>query len=220
MIKKILNNKKLLLTIAILLIVAIIVFCALLLNEKKLVINIINQDGIQIQNEFEVLNDTNDDEGRKYPEVDIPKDNILEYTTISEVLNIFNSKDDAVIYFGYPSCAYCRNAIQVLVDTAKKTELDVLYYLNIDEDDKSYDELMTALGSDFIIETEGSRKVYMPLVIFIVDGDIVSYNKGTLFSQEDPYVPLDDSQVEGLSEIYRYGINDVVSSKKLKGNLK
>ena len=50
------------------------------------------------------------------------------------------------------------------------------------------------------------------LVLFVVDGQIVSYNIGTLFSQENPYIPLDDSQVQGLSEIYRYGINDVLSS--------
>ena len=50
----------------------------------------------------------------------------------------------------------------------------------------------------------------------MVNGNVVSYNKGTLFSQEDPYVELDDYQVEGLSEIYRYGINDVLDSMRIK----
>jgi len=55
-----------------------------------------------------------------------------------------------------------------------------------------------------------------PLVIFVANGRVVSYNKGTLFSQEDPYTELDKSQVEGLSEIYKYGIRDVVDSIKNK----
>ena len=54
------------------------------------------------------------------------------------------------------------------------------------------------------------------LVMFIVNGNIVSYNKGTLFSQTDPFVMLDSSQAMGLSEIYQYGINDVIESIKMK----
>ena len=52
---------------------------------------------------------------------------------------------------------------------------------------------------------------FVPLVIFVVDGNIVSYNKGTIFSQDDPYKELNKSQIQGLSEIYKYGINDVVN---------
>ena len=48
----------------------------------------------------------------------------------------------------------------------------------------------------------------------MADGQIVSYNKGTLFSQEDPYTELDASQIQGLSEIYRYGIRDVLEAMK------
>ena len=55
-------------------------------------------------------------------------------------------------------------------------------------------------------------------MIFVVNGDIVSYNKGTLFSQEDPYDELDDFQVNGLSEIYNYGTMDVLDSIKNKNN--
>ncbi len=51
----------------------------------------------------------------------------------------------------------------------------------------------------------------MPTVLFIVNGEVASSNVGTLFSQEDPYVELDKDQVFGLSEIYSYGIRDVIS---------
>ena len=72
--------------------------------------------------------------------------------------------------------------------------------------------MLNVLGDEFIDTSNGERKVYSPLVIFVADGKIVSYNKGTLFSQEDPYNELDASQIQGLSEIYRYGIRDVLNA--------
>lgn len=217
MLKKIFNNKKLLLMLGIILVIIIIVIIAILvLGNDNLIGHVKNPEGIEIKNDFESLNDVISDEGKEYPEVKIPENNILKYTTIDGVLNVLNNGGDEVIYFGYPTCIYCRNAIQVLMDTAEETELDVIYYLNVDENDSKYNELVQALGDELTETTDGKEKLYIPLVIFITDGKVISYNKGTLFSQEDPYQTLDESQVQGLSEIYRYGINDVVSSKKLK----
>ena len=57
-------------------------------------------------------------------------------------------------------------------------------------------------------DIDDENRIYAPLVIFVVDGSIVSHNKGTLFSHDDPYMELDKDQKEGLSEIYNYGIRD------------
>ena len=218
-IKKILNklNKKTKIIILVaLLVITITITIILLTKNGTLTVFIKNPEGTEIKDEFEKLNNQLSEDGREYPEVKLPSDNILKYTTIEDVLNILNTGGDEVIYFGYPTCIYCRNAIQVLVDTAKKTSLDVIYYLELEETNPKYSELADALGEELTIEEDGKKKVYLPLVIFITDGKVISYNKGTLFSQEDPYKKLDDSQVKGLSEIYRYGINDVISSKILK----
>ena len=218
-IKKILNklNKKTKIIILVaLLVITITITIILLTKNGTLTVFIKNPEGTEIKDEFEKLNNQLSEDGREYPEVKLPSDNILKYTTIEDVLNILNTGGDEVIYFGYPTCIYCRNAIQVLVDTAKETSLDVIYYLELEETNPKYSELADALGEELTIEEDGMKKVYLPLVIFITDGKVISYNKGTLFSQEDPYQKLDDSQVQGLSEIYRYGINDVISSKNLK----
>ena len=215
MLKKI--NKKTKIIILVALVAVILTIAIILLTKTGALTSFIkNPDGAEIKNEFEKLNNKLSEDGKEYPEVKLPSKNIFKYITIDEVLNILNTSGDEVIYFGYPTCIYCRNAIQVLVDTAKETTLDVIYYLELEEIDPKYSELIDALGEELIIVEDGKKKVYLPLVIFITDGKIISYNKGTLFSQEDPYQKLDDSQVKGLSEIYRHGINDVISSKNLK----
>lgn len=212
MLKKILDSKyrNYILIIGIVIIVLTIIGSTYALSEvvfKK-------SDNERIVDQYENLNNVASEDGKKYPRVDISDYDNMKYISIDSVLDIFENNKDAVIYFGYPTCLYCRTAIQVLVDTAKNTELDTLYYLDVENRLDKYDDLLKVLGDNFVVEENGVKEVYSPLVIFVAKGQIVSYNKGTLFSQEDPYKELDKSQIEGLSEIYRYGIRDVVESQK------
>lgn len=211
------DKKKLLIIGAVILVVlvGVILICT---KGRDFISVVRNPDGEKFKSEYEELNDKTNADGKKYPEVNIPLNNNIKYTDADSVLKIFSTGGDAVVYFGYSSCVYCRNAIQVLVDTAKETELDAIYYLDIEKKSDKYNELMKVLGDELIDSSTEDKKIYSPLVIFITDGKVVSYNKGTLFSQEDPYQKMDASQIEGLSEIYRYGINDVVNSMKLKKN--
>ena len=151
---------------------------------------------------------------KKYPEVKLPSNNILRYSDVNEISNIFKDKGNGVIYFGFSTCLYCRSAIEVLCEEAKDTKLDKIYYLDTSKVE-DYGEMLGYLDDKFL--TDEKNNVYSPLVIFVVRGQIVSYAKGTLFSQEDPYVELDKSQIEGLGEIYRYGIRDVLDGKKKYG---
>lgn len=214
------NKKKLWLLIGgVIIIIALIVFLIMYLSNGSKTNNIINYDGRKIAKEYESLNNKDNEDGKKYPTVNIPSNNVLKYSSSEEILKIFENGSDAVVYFGYATCLYCRTAIQVLCDTAKNTELDAIYYLDVYEKDNKYDELLNMLGDELVENTDGKKNIISPLVIFIVDGKVASYNKGTLFSQDDPYIELDNSQIKGLSEIYRYGIKDVLESKKFKSSV-
>lgn len=167
-----------------------------------------NSDGKRVKEEYEKLNRQISKDGKEYPTVNIEKNNIIKYTTEEEIIKIIKNKKNAVVYIGSPSCIYCRTVIEVLLDTAKETGLDVIYYLDIEVNNNN-DELIKIVGNELTTE----NKLYAPSVIFIVEGEIISYHKDTVYSQKDPYEELDESQIKGLSEIYRYGINEVIKSK-------
>lgn len=170
-------------------------------------------DGVLFREEYEKLNGELTSDGEEYPKVNISSNNVTKYSNIEEIVSLFNNEGDAVVYFGYAECLYCRSAVQVLYDVAKTTELDILYYLDVSNQGEEYNTLYEKLGDELVEEEDNGNKVInAPLVIFIANGRVVSYNKGTLFSQESPYIPLDEWQVYGLSEIYQYGINDVLTS--------
>lgn len=176
-------------------------------------------DAEQIKNEYEFLNNKETDTGEKYPKVELSSDNIFKYSTINNILDIFEEEKDAVIFFGSPTCIYCRSVIQVLCDTSETTELETIHYLDTKTADANYDKLLEKLDPKFTINDEG-KEIYKPLVLFITDGVIVSYQKDTVSSHQNPYATLDKDQIEGLSFIYKSGINNVVDSIKLKESVK
>ena len=221
--------------IVILLIIGIIIF-----TQKNIGLFVEIGDETKFRDEYEVLNNQKTSDNKYYPKVELSSNNV-KYLTIEETIDILKN-GSGVIYIGYAECLYCRSAIQVLVDTAKDEELEHIYYLDISslwdlkeiednnivtkvEAHEKYNTLLEELGDELLepyiltnnvgekIDTN-EKRVVAPSVLFVVDGEIVSYNLGTLFSQDDPYQVLNDDQVKGLSEIYRYGIKDVVSSLK------
>lgn len=208
------NGKNLMMLIAILVVIVAVVLLIVVIFNKVTFSN--SSDGEIFKYEYEKLNNVVTDDDKKYPRVSVSSDNIIKYVSYDEVIEVFNNGGDEVIYFGYPTCLYCRTAVQVLLNVAKDTELDEIYYLDVEEKGNKYDELLDVLGDNFVVTEDGKKEIYSPLVIFVTDGRIVSYNKGTLFSQEDPYTELDQSQIDGLGQIYGHGINDVLASKKIK----
>lgn len=180
---------------------------------KKDFLNVVNKsDGELIVSEYEKLNGKVSEDGKEYPKVEMTDNNKFTYTNIDEILGLFSNKGDGVVYFGYSSCLYCRTAIQVLHDVSINMGIDKIYYLDVEKIVDGYDKLIKALGSELV----SNGKIEAPLIIFVTDGKIASYNKGTLFSQEDPYKLLDEFQIRGLSRIYMNGINNVIESIKLK----
>lgn len=219
-IKEILKEKKLLVIIISVFVILVVGILLITLNKDALQGTAKSPDEVKFKDEYEKLNEEVTEDGKKYPEVKLPENNLIKYSTTKDILNIFENKEDAVIYFGFPTCLYCRSAIQVLCDTAKNTELETIHYLDVEEKDENHNKLLNTLGDELVKTDNGKKELVAPLVIFVANGRVVSYNKGTLFSQEDPYTELDASQKEGLSEIYKYGIRDVVDSIKSKKGTK
>ncbi len=197
-------------------------------------------DAIKFKEEYEKLNNqVNPNNQKEYPKVSIPKDNVMTYLNVEEVLDLLDKKT-GVIYFGYPECPWCRNAVPVLLDAALNTGLARIYYYNANQiknikevnDDgniietqkakKGYQELLDALDS--ILEeytltdkegntvSTGEKRIYVPLVVFVKDGQIVAHHSATVDSQKDPYVKLNATQKEELYNIYVDNITKVTDS--------
>ena len=194
-------------------------------------------DAIKFKNEYESLNGVvNEATDNKYIEVSIDEENPMVYKTGKEILDVFKN-EDAVIYFGFAACPWCRNAVPVLLDAAKELDVDKIYYvdiLNIRDTYKfsgSIEPEQTKKGTDayyeiikfldkklekFYVKDEagnmydtGVKRLYAPTVVGVKGGKVVGFHESTIESQTDPYELLDEKGKSELKNEYKKIIESV-----------
>lgn len=160
------------------------------------------EDSLKFKEEYEALNSS-------IP-MDIDESNPIKYVTINDIEQLLTD-GTGVIYFGFPSCPWCRNIIPVLFDVANKNNYKTIYYLNpreLKSDTNNYNKLINLL-SDYLEELDGNKVLYVPDVYFVKNGTIVGHHLSSVESQTDPKVALTESQVEELSNIYQQLFNKI-----------
>lgn len=189
-----------------------------------------DKDALKFKTEYQELNGTTSKSGSKYLELDIDKDNPIKYISAKEALEVLKS-DSAIIYAGAPWCPWCRNAVPVILELAKKKKVDTIYYLELDDIKSNFEiedgelkktvdgtddyyELLDALGDrldDYILkDSDGKeydtkeKRIYMPYLISVRNGRIVGDKIGTVSLNENQtsYDLLTDEQRKELLDIY------------------
>ena len=185
---------------------------------------VVNEDGVRFKNEYESLNGKkNPNNNNTYSTIKIG-DNNVKYSSYDDVVEILKS-GTGVIFLGYPESELSRTVVPILLESITEAEIDVLYYINTKEDmdilyadknkvvvqkegsngylslvkalDKVLDEYIL-IGEDGTVIPSGRKRLEIPAVIFVKDGEIVGFNFGTVESHTDPYKELDERQKEEL----------------------
>lgn len=120
------KNEKILMTI-----VPILLAITAILGYLKAVNTNEKTDAIKFKEEYETLN------GEKYVELKINSNNPIKYASYDKLLEVIEN-GTGIIYLGFPECPWCRSALPVLLDAAKDTEVEVIYYMNIKNSRDSY----------------------------------------------------------------------------------
>lgn len=190
-----------------------------------------NSDALKFKKEYESLNNTvRESDGEKYNNISIDKKNPIKYINTTKTLEILDSKQ-AIIYVGAPWCPWCRNAVPLLFEVAAKYNVDTIYYLDLDEEKdtfevkdgklekvvdgtKDYYRLLKKLdpyltdykitGEDGTVYDTKEKRIYMPYVIGIKNGKVVSDHVGTvdLSDKQTKYDLLTKKQRQKLLNIY------------------
>ena len=231
------KDKKILLgIIGIILIAAIIIVVLVVRDNKKIEYR---KDALKFESEYEKLNNQGNDYNDKlYLELDIAKDNVIEYATEEEIVEVLE-KGSGVIYFGFPNCPWCRAMINPLLETAKENGIKKIYYLNILElrdaykvEDKEVlrtkegsdayykilDELSEYLSDYSITDAKGKeyktgvKRLYAPTVVMVKKGKVKAFHEDVVESLEDPYAGLSEEQDQELRNIF----SDMIA--KYQGN--
>lgn len=180
------------------------------------------KDAIQFKEEYEALNGvTRENTDKIYTSMDLPTNNPMYYATYEEIYDVLEGT--GVIYLGYPECPWCRNLVPTLIESAKKVNIDKIYYMNmhdernklvLNDDGEIETEQKGSEGYNTLVEKikdvlpvyeglndDSIKRIYVPFVIFVKDGEITDTHMGTLDSQENPYEELTSEQKTELKNI-------------------
>lgn len=119
---------------------------------------------------------------REYPQV--AEYNVFNYKTADDIIKILEH-GTAVIYFGFPECPWCQSYVPTLNEVADTEGLEKIYYYNIynarKENTKEYQKIVDILDKYLQYDNEGNKRVYVPAVIVISEGNIIGYDDETAY---------------------------------------
>ncbi|MBE6146848.1 MAG: hypothetical protein E7168_00780 [Firmicutes bacterium] len=173
-------------------------------------IYIYSRDNLRFKISYESINNIEYTNGKKIP-VSIPIDNGVKYLTGNKIKEVM-TKETGIFYFGYTSCPWCRNAVVPLIETAKENGISKIYY--IDTHSSSFQDVSTdvkeVLGDYLETDEEtGQKRLGVPDVYFVKDGEIIGHHIGTVSSYKNPYLGMNKQQTNELKEIYRIFIKEI-----------
>lgn len=133
-------------------------------------------------------------------------DNVFTYKTIEETIKILEH-GTGVVYLGFPSCPWCQKYVTILNEVALNNKLDKINYCNISEDrannTKNYQKLVSLLDDYLHYDDDGNKRIYVPAIIAIKEGQIVFFDDETSYDTKGYATPDEywlNEDLEGLKQ--------------------
>ena len=167
-------------------------------------------DSLRFKMSYEFYNYVDYENGKKII-ANIPFHNRIEYVNQKNLKSTME-QGSGVVYFGYSTCPWCRNAIPVLVDTVIEQQIDKIYYVDVESiDTRSIKDILEPfLDSD----ESGEKRLFVPDVYFMKNGEILFHHIGTVESYKDAFLGMNEEQTKELADIYRHGISLMKGEEK------
>lgn len=139
----------------------------------------------------------------EYSMLDIDENNIIEYSSINNVLKMLD-KDSGVVYIGNSNDDLSKKILPILLNASDNTDLDKIYYVDSSKIRKKFN-IKDKDNKVIISDTE----LEIPLVLFIANGDVIDYHIGTIDNKLD----LNKDEIISLYFEYLDGIHKVLNDQ-------
>ena len=178
---------------------------------------------------------------RVFKDVYIPANNPIRFAEFDDIIDLLETGGTGVVYLSFPICPWCRTFAPVLIETANQFGIHEILYRNILDDRNilelrdgevyetraghpGYYRLLELLGDLAPVytglEDDSIRRVFVPALLFIKDGEVVRY-QGALGSFQERvaedelggWQSKNEDEINELSEIFLHYFH------KLFGNI-
>ena len=145
--------------------------------------------GFLIYNKFEHINSEQKEIDKFVSEYTLLEENhVFEIINIDESINILNNKT-GIVFFCNPGSDWCQHYAKILDDIALENDMDKIYYVDI-KDDRSlnsnkYRKLVTKLQDYLDTDDTGNKRISMPNLTFVKNGEIIANDNRTSLVSSD-----------------------------------
>lgn len=134
----------------------------------------------------------------------------FEEITMDDALNYFREGKSGILFFGFESCPWCKEARPILKKVAKAQKKDI-YYVKVRDDDHNLlytdeqrEELSQYIGKYMSKNKEEDNKLwlYVPLVVAVKDGKAIGGHQGTVKSHDATKRKMTKKEKKKLTKTY------------------
>lgn len=149
----------------------------------------------------------------------LTSDNYFVYKNKEEIIKILEH-GTGLVFIGFPECPWCQAYAPILNEVADIEGLEKIYYYNILEDRKNntegYKKIVNILQDYLRYDGEGNKRIYVPSVIAVVEGEIVGFDDETSYDTKGLDKPEEywtDEELSDLKDRLTIMINKVIDNK-------
>lgn len=118
----------------------------------------------------------------------ITENHVFEIVNAAEVVNILNNKT-GIVFFCNPGSNWCQHYAKILDDIALENDIEKIYYVDIKNDrsinSNNYRKIVTKLQDFLDSDDTGNKRLNMPNLTFVKEGNIISNDNRTSLVSSD-----------------------------------
>lgn len=136
------------------------------------------------------------------------KDNQFVLFNMNAALTMFKEKKSGILYFGFPKCPWCIEALPSLNEAAKEKKQRILYVRTRDDDKKllyneeQKKELISYVEQYLKKDDKGNYVIYVPFVVVVKDGKAIAGHVGTVDSHNAKERMMNEKEKVELKRTY------------------
>lgn len=142
--------------------------------------------------------------------------NSVQFHEISfeDAISYFAKKKSGILFFGFSSCPWCKEARPVLKKIAQKKGIDIQYVKTRDEDknrlysDEQKNQIEPFIKDYMSNNDEGELTLYVPLVLVVKDGEVIDGHVGTVDGHDATKRKMTNKEKKELTNIYTKLLNE------------
>lgn len=132
--------------------------------------------------------------------------NVFYEMSASEFIDDLESDSDGIYYLGFPDCPWCKELKPIIEDVAKKYGITVNYVQTRDENrnllytEEQKEKIISYLGDYLETDDEGNKVIYVPMVINLKNGNVVSSHIGTVDGHDAHERTMTEDEIKQCEE--------------------